>query len=125
MDNSKRWQILFRENITKEYPHIAKFFTELTGNDRARALMSCVEAFISITNSGDSSARSISCLAESYRCGWRLNKDNPVDKSTLYQNDAAPLETASSDITDIDSGAKSNPADSDKAFAEEIQRTFG
>ena len=71
----KRRQILFRENISKDYPHVDKFFTELTGNDRAKAFMAMAEAFMVMSDSVEYDAATSYHLAESVRKGWSLNKD--------------------------------------------------
>ena len=65
MDSRK--QIYFRDTVLKDYPNTGKFFTDLTGNERARAFLAAMEAFMAMTSSADRSARSVYHLAESLR----------------------------------------------------------
>ncbi len=63
----KRKQIYFRDSVLKDYPNTEKFFTDLSGNDRSRAFLAALEAFMTLTSSQNKSARGVYHLAESMR----------------------------------------------------------
>ncbi len=75
----KRHQVYFRESIAKDYPNIEKFFDGLSGNDRARAFMAIVEAFIQMTSSQNADARTIYHLAETIRGGFDIGNRVPAE----------------------------------------------
>ncbi len=89
----KRVQVLFRENVLKDYPNVAKVFTDLTGNDRARALLAGFDAFMRMTGSDNKSARSVYHLAESYRDGLTVPASVPA---TAPASEPLPTESFAS-----------------------------
>lgn len=88
MDN--KHQILFKESLLQEYPYIKNLFSEVSGNDRAKALLAMADAFAKKNAKPGTSVNTLYHLAEAVRSGYDLNGYNDPVPVSEPKTQAAP-----------------------------------